>query len=200
MTVAAAALMLTLGGNAFAQPDPGGFGGGGPGGPGGGGFGGGGPGGGFGGGGNFDPAQIQEMMAQRINDSYREQMDVTNDTDWAIIAAKITAVTKARTALQADGGGGGMMGMGGMMRGGRGGGGGGGGGMAAIFGTPSPESQALQAAVEANAPAGQIKDLMAKFQAAREVKKAALAKAQEDLRSVLTTRQEAIAMLGGLLD
>src|SRR6185369_2765900 len=93
MTVAAAALTLTLGGNAFAQPDGGGFGGGGPGG---GGFGGGGPGGGgFGDGGNFDPAQIQEMMTQRINDSYREQMDVTNDTDWAIIAAKITAVTKA---------------------------------------------------------------------------------------------------------
>jgi hypothetical protein len=214
MAAAAAALTLTLGGNAFAQPDPGGFGGGGPGGPGGGGFGGGGPGGGGfggggpgggggfgGGGGNFDPAQMQEMMAQRINDSYREQMDVTNDTDWGIIAAKITAVTKARTALQADGGGGGMMGMGGMMRGGRGGGGGGGGGgFAAMFGTPSPESQALQAAVDANAPAGQVKDLMAKFQATREVKKAALAKAQEDLRSVLTTRQEAIALLGGLLD
>ena len=54
----------------------------------------GGPGGGFGGpgglyravhwgpgGGNFDPAQMQQMMMQR----YQEQLGITNDTDWSAI-------------------------------------------------------------------------------------------------------------------
>jgi Spy/CpxP family protein refolding chaperone len=199
MAAAVAAFALSMGGNAFAQPDPGGFGGGGPGGPGGGGPGGG-FGGGGGGGGNFDPQQFQDMLTQRINDSYRQQMDVTNDDEWAIIQAKITAVTKARSALTSDGGG--LMGMGALMRGGRGGGGGagGGGGFQAMFGTPSPESDALQKAVDDNAPAAQIKELMTKFQAVHDAKQTTLTKAQEDLRSVLTTRQEAIALLGGLLN
>ncbi len=189
MAVAAMAFALSLGGIALAQPQDGGGGGGFGGGPGGGGFGGGG---GFQ---NMDPQQMQDMIAKRINDSYREQMDVTNDDEWAIIEAKITAVTKARTALIADGGG--MMGMGALMRGGRGGGGG---GLARLFGTPSQESEALQKAIDDNAPAAQIKDLMTKFQAAHDAKQATLTKAQEDLRSVLTTRQEAIALLGGLLN
>lgn len=160
---------------------------------------------GFGGGGgmdfqNMDPTEVQKMVQQRINDSYREQMDVTNDTEWALIEERITAVTKARTAMMADGGG--MMG---GMRGGFGGGGGaggpgGGGGFARMFGKPSPESTALQDAVNNNAPAAQIKTLMTKFEEVRKQKQAALAKAQEDLRSVLTTRQEAVALLGGLLN
>jgi hypothetical protein len=179
MAVVVTALALSLGEKALAQPQ-GGFGGGGPGG------------GGFQ---NMDPQQMQDMIAQRINDAFREQMNVTNDDDWAIIEAKITAVTKARTALLADGG---MMGMGGMMRGGRGGGGGG--GFARMFGTPSPEAQALQSAIDANAPAAQISGLMTKFRAVHDAKQATLVKAQEDLRSVLTTRQEAIALLGGLLN
>ncbi len=100
-------------------------------------------------------------------------------------------------ATMADGGG--MMGMGGM-RGGPGGPGGPGGGFQNLFGQPSPESTALQRAVDSNAPMAQIKDLMTKFQAVRQAKQAALAKTQDDLRSVLTVRQEAIATLGGLLD
>jgi len=186
LAVGAAALTLTLGGKAMAQPQ---------------GFGGGGPGGGM----NFqtmDPQEIMKQLQQRINDSYREQMGVTNDTEWSLIEERITAVTKAATATMADGGGtGGMMGMGGM-RGGRGGGGGGGGGrgFGALFGQPSAESQALQQAIDDNAPAAQIKTLIAKLQVVRKDKLAKLAKAQEDLRAVLTTRQEAIAIMGGLLN
>ena len=187
LAVGAAALTLTLGGKALAQPQ--GFGGG----PGGGGM-------------NFqnmDPQEIMKQLQQRINDSYREQMGVTNDTEWSLIEERITAVTKAATATMADGGGtGGMMGMGGM-RGGRGGGGGGGGGgrgFGALFGQPSAESQTLQQAIDDNAPAAQIKTLIAKLQAVRKDKLAKLAKAQEDLRAVLTTRQEAIAIMGGLLN
>jgi hypothetical protein len=184
MTVAAAAFTLSLGGKILAQPQ-GGFGGG----PGGAGI-------DFQ---NMDPQQIMTMIQQRIDDSFREQMNVTNDADWALIEEKISAVTKARLATVADG----MMGMGGMRGGGGfggGRGGAGGGGFQAIFGQPSPEKQALQQAVDSDAPAMEIHELLVKFQAVRKEKQAALAKAQDDLRSVLTTRQEGIAVLGGLLD
>ena len=195
LVAAAAALTLMLGGKALAQPGGGGFGGG---------PGGGGPGGGGMNFQNMDPQEIMKQIQQRLNDSYREQMDVTNDTEWALIGERINAVTEARQATVSDGGGvGGITGMAGMLgMGGRrgGGGGGGGGGLRALLGTPSPESEALQQAIDANAPASQIKALIGKLQAARKAKLAKLAKAQEDLRAVLSTRQEAIAIMGGLLD
>jgi len=187
-----AALGLSLGGQAQAQPQ------------------------GFGGGGgmdfqNMDPQQMMKQIQQRMIDSYREQMIVTNDDEWALIEQRINAVTQARTAAMADGGGmGGMMGMGrrggagggpgGPGGGGPGGGGPGGGGFGALFGQPSPESDALQKAVDDQAPAGQLKTLIAKLQAVHKEKQAKLAQAQEDLRAVLTPRQEAIAILGGLLN
>ena len=87
-----------------------------------------------------------------------------------------------------------------FAQGGPGGGGPGGGGFGALFGQPSPESDALQKAVDDQAPAGQLKTLIAKLQAVHKEKQAKLAQAQEDLRAVLTPRQEAIAILGGLLN
>lgn len=145
---------------------------------------------------NMDPDQMQNAIQQRANDSLREQLGVTNDTEWALIEERITAVSKARAAMAAYGGG--MMGMGGM-RGGFGGGRGGG-RFPGLSGQSSPEQQALQQAVDSDAPATQIEDLLAKFQAARKARQEALTKAQDDLRSLLTTRQEGIAVLGGLLD
>jgi hypothetical protein len=132
---------------------------------------------------NMDAQQMQDAMQQRADESLRQQMGVTNDTDWSLIQEKINAVTKAKSAFMADGGG---------MRGGFGGGGG-------LQNRLSPEAQALQQAVNDDAPDAQIKDLLAKLQASRQAKQAALVKAQEDLRSVLTIRQEAIAYLHGLL-
>jgi hypothetical protein len=187
IAVAAAAFTFALGGTASAQPQ--------------GGFGGGRPGGGGPGGGNFqnmDPQQMMQMMQQRILDSYRDQMNVTNDADWTIIADRITAVTQARLATMADGGG--MGGFGGMRGGPGGGGGGRGGGFQALFGQPSPESEALQKAIDEDAPAAQLKTLLTKLQAAHKEKLAKLTQAQEDLRAVLTTRQECIAVMGGLLN
>jgi hypothetical protein len=192
-----AALMMGAG-SIYAQPGGGGgFGGGGPGG-GGGGFGGGGPGGGggFGGGGggrNFDPAQMQ----QRMMDNYREQLNFTNDTDWSAVQPLVQKVMDARTAV---GTGGGMRGMGGRNRGGGGFGGGGGGGGGMFGQQANPDRDALQNAVDANAPAGQIKALLAKYQASQKAKQAALVAAQADLRKVLTVPQEAQATLRGLLD
>jgi Ca2+-binding EF-hand superfamily protein len=144
---------------------------------------------------SMDPQQMQNAMRQRVTNSLREQMGVTNDADWSLIEERINAVTKAQAAVAADGGG--MTGLG-ALRGNFGGGRGG--RLQATSGRLSPEAQALQQAVADNAPAAQLKDLVAKLRAAHLAKQEALAKAQEDLRSVLTTRQEAIAVLRGLLD
>ena len=174
----------------------GGFGGGGFGGGGGGGGGGrrGGGGGGFGGGqggGNFDPAAMQQQMQQRQLDNIRQTLDYTNDTEWDAIRPLVQKVLDAQTALRV-GQNRGMFGGGGRNRGG-----GGRGGNAAQTG--SPEQVALQNALDQGAPAAQVKDLLAKYKASQKDKQAKLDAAQTDLRAVLTTRQEAAAVLMGLL-
>ncbi len=158
-----------------------------PGGGGGFGGGGGGGGGGFGGGRNFDPAQMQ----QRIMDTIRTQLNFTNDTDWSAVQPLVQKVVDARTA-QGAGGMGMMFGRGG--RGGRGGGGG-------MFGQQAnPDRDALQQALDDNAPAAQVKALLERYQASQKAKQAVLVAAQADLRKVLTVQQEASATLLGLLD
>jgi len=54
--------------------------------------------------------------------------------------------------------------------------------------------------VDSNAPTDQITSLLTKYQASLKAKQAALASAQEDLRKVLTPKQEAQATLMGLLN
>jgi hypothetical protein len=66
-------------------------------------------------------------------------------------------------------------------------------------GTPSPEVESLQKAIEAKAPADELKAKLAKVREARKLKEANLAKAQDELRKVLSVRQEASAVLMGLL-
>jgi hypothetical protein len=193
LLVCGVAAGLCLGaGSLLAQPDdgtgPGGPGGGGPGGFGGGrgGFGGGR--GGFGAGGNFDPAQFQQQMQQMIMDQDRQSLGITNDDEWAVIQPLIQKVLDAQQALATVGG----MGMRGGGRGGRGG--------AGAFGAQaSEEQQSLQQALANNAPIAQVKDALAKYRAARKVKQANLETAQANLQKVLTTRQEAQAVLLGLL-
>lgn len=184
-------------GSALAQND-GGPGGGGPGGggPGGGGFGGG-PGGG--GRGNFDPAQMQQMMM----DNLREQLEVKDDAEWTVLQAQIQKVMDARRQVGGGGGGMGMMGMRGP-RGGNGGpdgngGPGGGGPGGRRGGQTSAEADALRKAIDANASSDDLKAAVAKFVDARKQKQAALEKAQSDLQKLLSVRQEAIAYSAGLL-
>ena len=201
-----AALALSAG-TIMAQGGPGGgFGGpGGGGGFGGGGPGGGGPGGGGGfGGGNFDPAQMQQQMQQMMMQNYQEQLGITNDSDWNAIRPLIQKVMDAQQAA-----GGGMGGMGGMARmfGGRGGRGGGMGGPGGGMGGPGgigqqadPTADALQQAIDNDAPKDQIKALLTKYQAAQKAKQDKLTQAQTDLRAVLSVKQEAAATLIGLLN
>jgi hypothetical protein len=51
-----------------------------------------------------------------------------------------------------------------------------------FFGTPSPEAEALQKAIDDNAPKAQIKAALAKYQASQKAKQAKLVQAQENLR------------------
>lgn len=155
----------------------------------------GGPGGGnFRMGGNFDPAQFQQM----IMDQTRQSLSITNDDEWKAIQPLVQNVMDARR--ETGFGGGGMR----MMFGGGGPGGQGGNQSANAqrnrFGPQaSAEQQALQKALDDAAPAAQVKEAMAKLRASRKEKQAKLEEAQEKLRSVLTTKQEAQALLTGLL-
>ena len=67
-------------------------------------------------------------------------------------------------------------------------------------GQASPEQEALQKAIDDNAPAAQIKDLLAKYKESQKAKQAKLEAAQADLKAVLTTKQEAQAYLLGLVN
>jgi hypothetical protein len=148
---------------------------------------GGGSGGGNGGArGNFNPAQFQQRMMDRI----RQELNFTNDTDWAAVQPLVQKVFDAQMSLRA-GGRGGFGGFGGR-RGGQGGGG--------LGPNASVEAQALQKAIDDDAPSAQIKDALDKYEAAQKVKQAALTDAQEALRGVLSAKQEAQATLLGLLN
>jgi len=156
-----------------------------------------GPGPGGGGGRNFrnmDPAEIQ----QRIMENIRDQMSVTNDEDWKVIEQRVQKVMDARRDAGPGGGFGRLFG----RRGGNNGDNGPGGGRRGGFfgGTPMPEQEALNSAIDNKAPAEQIKAAMDKYRAARKAKEAALEKAQQDLKSVLTVKQEAAALSLGLVN
>lgn len=157
----------------------------------------GGPGGGrgFRGRGNFDPAQMQQRMMERI----REDMGVTNDDEWAVIEPRLQKVMEARRDANTGGG------FGRMFRGGRRGGDnnndqGGGRPRGGMFGAPSPELDALQKAIDSNAPAEQIKAALEKYRAAHKQKEEELKQAQADLQKVLTVKQEAVLVTFGMLD
>lgn len=136
-----------------------------------------------GGRGNFDPAQRQQFMLDRA----KEQLEITDETEWKALEPLVAKVTEARFATF-----GGGRGFGG--RGGRGPGGPGGPG-----GQANPAADALQKAIDAKAPNAETKAALDKFVADRKAKQAELEKAQAALRKVLTPRQEAIATLNGLL-
>lgn len=153
-----------------------------------------GPGQGAGGGGggrrgNFDPAEMQ----QRIMENIRKEMSVTNNDEWKVIETRVQKVMDARREV-------GFPGMGRMWgrRGGpdgnadrprRGG-----------FANPSPELEALQKAIDSNAPVEQVKAAVQKYRESRKAKEAVLEKAQAELQKVLSVKQEAVAVSFGLVN
>jgi len=142
-------------------------------------------------------------MQQRMLDNIQQQLGITNDTDWSAIEPLVQKVIEARAAAQGPA----LNRMFGGGRGGRGGQGGQGGQpnnrrAGGMFGaaTANPDADALQKALDDDAPSGQVKDLLTKYQNSQKVKRAALVTAQETLRQVLTSKQEAQATLLGLLE
>jgi len=153
-----------------------------------------------GGRGNFDPAEMRQRQMERM----REQFGVTNNDEWKIISERIEKVTEARR--QAGAGGGFGFGRGGRGPGGPGGPGGGGqGGQGGGRGRggfgpqSSPEAEALQQALDNNAGTDEVKAKLAKLREARKAGEEKLKVAQKDLKEVLNTKQEAVAVLMGLL-
>jgi hypothetical protein len=142
--------------------------------------------GGRGRGGNFDPAQFQQRFMENIKD----RLAFTNDTDWAAVQPLVQKIFDARRDVGFGGGFGRFGGRGGGDNAGR----------RNAFNQPSPEADALQKALDDNVPAAQVKNLLEKYRASRKDKQAKLEQAQEDLRKVLSTRQEAQAVLLGLLN
>jgi hypothetical protein len=147
--------------------------------------------------GNFDPAQFK----QRMMDRYKERLEVTSDAEWKIIEERIDKVMTAQREARIGGFGG--FGGGGRRGGGNNGGtdaaAGGGGNRPNPFAADNANVDALQKAVDGKASSDELKGKMAKLRDSLKEKEATLSKAQDDLRKVLSVRQEAIAVLAGLL-
>lgn len=147
--------------------------------------------------GNWDPEQMRQRMMDRVKD----QLEITNEVEWRAVEPLVSKVLEARRENMATGIG--AMGRGFMGRGPTGGPPGGdrnadrGRG---FFGAPNAEAQALEKAIESKASNNELKTAMANYRAARKAKADALTQAQNDLRKVLSVRQEAIAVANGWLD
>lgn len=155
--------------------------------------------GGRGGRGNWDP----EQMRQRIMERVREQLAVKDDAEWSVIESRIKKINDSRSGMGRGfggpgGGPGGPGGQGGQAgqagqagQGGRQGRGG--------FGQPNPDAEVLQTALDSSASADDIKVKLTACRAAAKVKEGQLEKAQDELRQLLSVKQEARAVLLGLL-
>lgn len=142
--------------------------------------------------GDFNP---QEMQARMLN-MLRERLEITDDEEWKVISERVAKVSEMRRSTGGMGGGpGGMMG----FRGGPPGGGGGGDRGPGRGSSGNPEMTALQFAIRDKLPEAEIKSRLDRVRESRRDNEAKLAKAQEELRAVLSVRQEAVAVMFGLL-
>ena len=131
--------------------------------------------------GNFDRSQIMERIMER----YRENLGISV-AEWKVVQPKVQAVMDNR-----------ISGASGMMSffGGRGSRGR---GDSSTEKTPTSELRDLLEKDDASK--GDIKAKLAAYRADRKAREAKLKKAQEDLRQLLTLKQEAQAVLSGLLN
>jgi hypothetical protein len=157
--------------------------------------------GGRGGRGNFDPAQMQQRMLEGV----RTRLEVKDDSEWKAIEPLVQKVMDLRREQMGSG----MRGaFGGMGRGGRGGNAPAdqGGtttnnqtGRSRFGGTPSAEETALSDALNNGSSKDILKEKMTAYRKAKTAKEAELKTAQDNLKKVLNTRQEAAALEMGLV-
>ncbi len=148
--------------------------------------------------GGFNPQEMQARMLAGL----RDRMEVKDDEEWKVISERIAKVAELRRNAP---GGPGMM----LMGRGPGGGGPGGGGPGRDEGGSgrggfrpgggSAEMTALASALRDKLPDAEIKSRLDRLRDQRKDSEAKLARAQEELRAVLTMRQEAMAVMAGLL-
>jgi hypothetical protein len=122
----------------------------------------------------------------------KDDLGFTNDTDWSAVEPLVQKVMDAQRET--------MMNRFAGFRGRRGGNNDNGGGGNRPQPPTSPEREALQQAIDSNAPASQVAAALEKFRATQKSKQAKLEQAQADLAKVLTPKQEAQAVLAGLLN
>jgi hypothetical protein len=177
---------------------------------------------------NFDPAEFRQRMMDRFREQFEVKSDdewkIIQDRLEKVMAARMAGGGFGFPGMGGPGGPGGGPGGGRRSRGGPdgpdggpggpppdggpggpppGGGPGGrsgpGGPGFGGMGRQSAETQALREAVEAKAPPEEIKARLAKLREARKAGEAKLEAAQADLVAVLNVRQEAVAVMAGLL-
>ncbi|MCU0914740.1 MAG: hypothetical protein MUC88_09275 [Planctomycetes bacterium] len=160
--------------------------------------------------GGFDPAQ-RDQMRQRMMEGMKRRLEV-DDQAWKVMEPRLQKVMQLN--MQMNSGRGGMMGMFGGMRG-RGGPEGGpqGGPQGDRRGPMGPmgpmgdqtalqkETAKLQTLLESESTsADEIKKQLTVVRQAREKAKQELAAAQQDLKQILTVKQEALLVTMGQLD
>jgi Spy/CpxP family protein refolding chaperone len=139
-----------------------------------------------GGRGNWDPAEFQRRMMERI----KEELKAPDD-EWGVIQPKLEKVFTAQRESRA----------GGMFGGGRRGGGGGGGGDQQDNSPLGVAARELRTELQKDNPSeATIEQKLAAYRDARAKAQANLESARKDLKDVLTARQEASLVMMGVLE
>lgn len=145
----------------------------------------------FGRSGNMEPNKLGQVGMPSILERIRGLFEISDDDEWALVKSRIEAVLRSKREVAA----GEMNVMSLMMRsesksGSR----------AQLAGRlRTPEQRVLQKAIESEASPDELKKALGNFNNHRDKKRLKLEEAQQNLREVLTVRQEAIATVSGLL-
>lgn len=121
-------------------------------------------------------------LQARIQSRLRERLEIADDGEWAVISERIARVEELRRATA----GGPIATLDRARKAAKGEGGG-------------AEREALRSAIADKLPDAEIRARLARVAEVQKQQAAKLAQAQEELRAVLTVRQEAIAVMFGVL-
>ena len=134
------------------------------------------------------PAKNTRDEAQsRAQTKLRDQMDVTDDAEWEVISQRIATVTELRRMVAGAAGARGAVVADKVKAAGR------------TDRSAQQEQDALRSAVRDKLPDAEIKARLSRAHDVHVQNEAKLEKAQEELRAVLSVRQEAVAVVFGFL-
>ena len=128
-----------------------------------------------------------ENAQTRVMSKLREQFEITDDAEWNLISERIAHVSELRRMVSGAAGVRGPV-IGDKIKPG-----------ARADVTARQEQDALRTAVRDKLPDAEIKSRLARAHEVHRQNETKLAKAQEELRALLTVRQEAVAVVAGLL-